>query len=409
MGAAPTPSTMTPDEAAEHELAARIESASTDLPWVEDEQAESAALDSLLTRVEEEAAGPGLRGTARPHTPPRPRPDRPRPPAPTVVRLDALEVTQEVQDLAHSVPLVAGKATIVRAYLSRPGAEVDVRGELLVARSAHGPWRTVPSLGTAQLSPSRQGTSLAELRSRRADLALSLNFRLPADVVAAPGTLWLRLGRLRRAHGRGAVPSVAHVRRHRRTLRPGVPLRLRLVLLPYAQDGTTHAPTATDVEHLRSYLRRAYPVDEVRLSTSTVPAAEPAPFTADQVNAQLAAIRAVDVATGTDARTHYYGMVSDGGFFMRGKAAGIPSTPQPETVASGPTGSAGFAWDTDGSWGDWYGAHELGHTLGRLHAMFCGAGGGGPYPFADGQLSDADEAFVGIDDGDAALGLPARV
>jgi hypothetical protein len=41
--------------------------------------------------------------------------------------------------------------------------------------------------------------------------------------------------------------------------------------------------------------------------------------------------------------------------------------------------------------------------------MFCGAGGGGPYPFVDGQLSDADEAFVGVDAGDAALGLPTRV
>jgi hypothetical protein len=53
--------------------------------------------------------------------------------------------------------------------------------------------------------------------------------------------------------------------------------------------------------------------------------------------------------------------------------------------------------------------HELGHTIGRFHAEFCGAVGGAAYPFVDGQLSNADEAYVGIDVGDASLGLPMRV
>jgi hypothetical protein len=78
-------------------------------------------------------------------------------------------------------------------------------------------------------------------------------------------------------------------------------------------------------------------------------------------------------------------------------------------VASGPTGPSTFGWDADGSYGDWYGGHELGHTVGRFHAEFCGAVGGAPYPFTDGQLSDADEAFVGLDVGDPTLGLPMRV
>ena len=43
-----------------------------------------------------------------------------------------------------------------------------------------------------------------------------------------------------------------------------------------------------------------------------------------------------------------------------------------------------------------------------FHAEFCGAGGGGPYPFVNGQLSNADGAFVGFDTGDPAQGLPMR-
>jgi hypothetical protein len=134
------------------------------------------------------------------------------------------------------------------------------------------------------------------------------------------------------------------------------------------------------------------------------------PFDASIINTFVRGIRTTDVTGGVDARTHYYGLVSDGGggFFMRGLASGIPGTADPSTVASGPTGTETWGWDLDGSYGDWYTGHELGHTFGRFHAMFCGAGGGAPYPFVNGQLSDADGAFVGFDTGDPGQGLPIR-
>jgi hypothetical protein len=112
------------------------------------------------------------------------------------------------------------------------------------------------------------------------------------------------------------------------------------------------------------------------------------------------------MAGGGDQKTHYYGLVADGGGFMRGSAAGIPGTPDPATVASGPTGSNNWGWDNDGSYGDWYGGHELGHTFGRFHPGFCGESHDDPaYPFAAGQLADADDAFVGVDVGDSSLGI----
>jgi hypothetical protein len=338
---------------------------------------------------------------------PTPRPvPRSRPP---IVFLDGLEVTQEVQDLAHSVPLVAGKPTIVRAYLRYHRGPVAVRGELRVSRTAHGPWQTIASLGPAQLDPSRSGGSLADLRSRRANLRYNLNFRLPAKLTAA-GTVWLRMGKVRRATGT-PLPSLAHLPVRTVTFRPAVPLRMRLVRLRYTMGNppVTHEPGATDTALIESWLRRAYPIARLELTTTTATATPAPPFNAAQINAQLIALRAVDVSTGTDARTHYYGMVADSGFFMRGLASAIPQTPQPGTVASGPTGPSTFGWDSDGSYGDWYGGHELGHTVGRFHAEFCGAIGGAAYPFPNGQLSDATEAFVGLDVGDSGLGLPMRV
>jgi hypothetical protein len=366
------------------------------------DQDAAAVVERVLAEVDAAAAG-----TAAGALPPIPRPlPRSRPP---IVFLDALEVTQEVQDLAHSVPLVAAKPTIVRAYLRYAPGPVSVRGELRMSRTPHGPWQTVASLGPAQLDPSRSGGSLPDLRSRRGDLDYSLNFRIPSKLTAA-GTLWLRLGKVRRTTGT-PLPSLAHLPVRAATFTQAVPLRMRLVRLRYTMGSppVAHEPGATDVALIESWLRRAYPIARLELTTTTATATPAPPFGAAQINAQLIALRAVDVSTGTDARTHYYGMVADSGFFMRGLASGIPQTPQPGTVASGPTGPSTFGWDSDGSYGDWYGGHELGHTVGRFHAEFCGAIGGAAYPFPNGQLSDADEDFVGIDVGDPGLGLPMRV
>ncbi len=189
------------------------------------------------------------------------------------------------------------------------------------------------------------------------------------------------------------------------------PLRLRVLGMSY-QFGTppqTHNPSVLDFELVNSWLLRAYPVAQV-LSSQMIVAATPAPiFSCGQINAQVAAIRAMDISGGVDNRTHYYGLVSDGGFFMRGCAA-VPGSPDPAAIGSGPTGPASWGWDFDGSYGDWYTGHELGHTMGRQHPGFCGETMDDPaYPFTAGQLSNADNAFVGLDVGDVAHGIPMSV
>lgn len=320
----------------------------------------------------------------------------------SLVSLDGVEVTQGIQDLVHSVPLVAGRATIVRVYLSHdPG--VDVRGELLVARSQNGPWTALTAQGMTGLLPAGK----TQMPERRADLGGSLNFRLPPELTAA-GSTFLRVGTVRGTDG-AELSSVAGLTTRQVTFGRAVPLRMRLVRFRYRMQGSSvvHQPSATDETLMKSWLRRAYPIAELQLTTTT--ADGPAgPFEAFQINALLIAMRAADVLTGTDRRTHYYGMVADSGFFMRGLASDVPSVPRPGTVASGPAGPGTYGWDIDGSYGDWYGGHELGHTFGRAHAEFCGAGFGAPYPYANGQLSDADEAFAGLDVGDPALNLPMR-
>ena len=330
-------------------------------------------------------------------------------PTPYLLQLDGIEVCQSVQELGNSVPLVAGKKTIVRAYLSYYGAaSITVTG-MLNAQLSGGPAVSIPSLAAVALDPARAGDTSA----KRKDVSLSMNFALPdAQTVAGPLTVTIGSVTNTATH---VLISVAFNSATIVHFDASHPIRVRVLNVRYRQQvnpppapATTFLATASDLQHLQSWLRRAYPVANVIWSSGVIDAAAAVPFGSGDINAQLAAIRAVDVSTGTDKRTHYYGIVSDGGFFMRGSAAGIPSTPDPSVVAAGPTGPGTWGWDFDGSYGDWYGGHELGHTFGRMHPGYCRGESRDDtaYPYANGQLASSDGSFYGFDVGDPALGIP---
>jgi hypothetical protein len=327
---------------------------------------------------------------------------------PVKLTLDGFEVTQAIQDMAHSVPLVASKTTMVRVYLSAAvGGPIMVLGVLLARRkSPAGQWQPIPSLGAVVINPAENG----QLRLKRESENKSLNFLLPTALCAA-GSCELKLSAVfQTTPFKPLIGPPAAKKTVQFETSP--PLRVRILGIRF-NGGTPPVPiepSALDFALIRSWLRRAYPVARVTWSQLTVNAPQAWPFNAATINAFVRGIRMTDLLGGMDARTHYYGLVSDGNgsFFMRGLASGIPGTPDPSTVASGPTGVNTWGWDTDGSYGDWYTGHELGHTFGRFHAEFCGAGGGAPYPFTNGQLSNADGAFVGFDVGDASRGIPGR-
>ncbi len=327
---------------------------------------------------------------------------------PVSLTMDGLEVTQAIQNMDHKVPLVAAKKTIARVYLSATASgPITVRGVLRCRNPAvGGTWVSVPSVGAVIINPAENN----KLRLKRESITKSLNFVLPEGACKA-GACDVQLARVERVNpSQGlAVPSGAS-RRVKFVATP--PLRVRVLGIRFRGGSPPAAvqPSTLDFALIQSWLARAYPAARVIWSQTTVDGPHTWPFVASQINAFVRGVRATEVSGGTDARTHYYGLVADGGgsFFMRGLASGIPSGPDPSTVASGPTGSGNFGWDNDGSYGDWYTGHEYAHTFGRFHAEFCGAGGGKPYPFDNGQLANADGAFVGFDVGDAAHNLPMQ-
>ena len=335
-------------------------------------------------------------------TPPSPNPGVQQ------VAIEAIEATQAIQDPAGSVAMIAEKETFVRAYLSA-GSDITVDGTLTITDPATGASWAVPSMGNARLTTSTNGN----LRVKRETLARSLNFRLPAAAVRAG----LRSASLTTvATTAGVEVPCTNCRSVSRTIKlvPSTYLRLRLVALTYTTGTppspvTVNGPSPRDLALLESWLRRAMPAGRVIVSTATIASGNAWPFTCNDANAELAALRATEVAGGTDGRTHYYAMVADAGGFMRGCASGVPNAPDPTVVASGPTGAA-WTGDADGSYGDWYGGHELSHTFGRRHPGFCSETKNDltGYPFPNGQLSYNDGNFTGFDVGDDANSIAAR-
>jgi hypothetical protein len=318
-----------------------------------------------------------------------------------VLAIEGIEVTQAIQSLDQDVPLIAGKPTVVRVYLSMTGVgPLNIRGRLLGSRQADA---EIESINIVRFSIADN----LSLQQKRSNAVNSLNFLLPPEWIVE-GHLKLRVSSLSEASEIPIACSNCSTRAVEVELEKDAPLRIRLLGVRYRLKNSevVIAPTDSDFKLAQSWLRRAYPVAQVISSVGTLEADTPWPFDCNAVNAQLSAARALDIDGGIDPRTHYYGIVSDNKTesFMRGCASGIPSGAEPATVASGPAGSSSFGWDEDGSYADWYTAHELAHTLGRKHPGFCDGNSkdDNSYPFPQGSLSEGDK-YMGWDFGDPGV------
>jgi hypothetical protein len=343
------------------------------------------------------------------------------PPLPNVdhVTLQGIEVVQAIQDIANSVKLIAGKTTWVRVYLGKNSGTRTVTATMQAKRDTT----------TVTLNPAASITVNATetLTMRRQNWNKSLNFAVPAALMSSGTTVFTvdtptdtsPTPKSIICDDCGAPTQVSFFNMP--------PLISRAIGLTYQFQPTAGAPqqTATpraiDYTLLQSWLTRAYPVAEVAVSQTTTAVNFALVFdstTKDctQADAQLLAIRTFDVDEGgTDERTHYMGLVSNQGNFMRG-CAGLPlGTP----IASGPSGApagpnipSNASGDSDASFADWYGGHELAHTFGRKHPGFCftNSKDDASFPYPNGQISDATErSFAGLDVGDTPNGVGLAV
>lgn len=332
-------------------------------------------------------------------------------PLPTVnLVADAIEVTQGVQDLNNSVRLVKNKRTFVRVYAHSSSGSQFTFATLRAQRGAasvvllpvNG---TFPGYITVRPSPNRALLNDAFL------FELPAGFREGVVTLTAnlnPGLLWWPPTPAETTYADNTrtvtvsfetVPSVAVV----------------FYRIGYSFGGSDYYPAWFHRDQAMDWMRRAYPVSNMSAWYRATNFGGASRFkdaygnwvlstpNCDQVNALLLANKIWDIITFSSIPigSHYYGMVSDAVGFMRGCAIDIPGS-----VASGPTGSSTWGWDFDGSYGDWYTGHELGHTYGRGHANFCGASDGPSFPYSSGRISPVltgNSAIYGFDIGNRAI------
>jgi hypothetical protein len=295
------------------------------------------------------------------------------PPGPDM-RVNAIEVTQAIQDLNNSVDLVAGKRTYVRVHASSPANIADVFATLTGKRG----FITLNPI----LNPGNPGSDITVRTSPdRGQINDSFWFELPSSWTTDGNlTLTARLDPNNAKNDLNQANNIASVTVN---FKNTPPLRLRLVNVQYSVGSTNYLAGNSHLNALESWLRRAYPISSLQVTRQTFVYPTSGLPNVDTLHGWLALAKLLRMLfSGEDGRVVYYGVVDDGGGFMRGKAAGIPGT-----IAAGPSGPGDWGWDFDGSYNDWYGGHEIGHTRGRSHAEFCGAGGGAAYPYTGGRIS----------------------
>jgi hypothetical protein len=284
----------------------------------------------------------------------------------------AMEATQSIQDLNNTVLLVTGKRTFVRFHVRSNALGDQGPVEAILTGTRDG-----TSLG--ELMPSNPGGTITVLEAPdREVLDHSFYFELPDTWLDGTVTLEAEVdpdNDYAESDTGNNTQTVDVVFGH------SPEVTVLIVDACYEHGGVTYHADNFHRDMLASWLRRAYPIATLHVRRGAfTPCLDELP-TAKDVN-RILRREMRDRDEEDIANLRYYGMIDDGGGFVRGRGS------FDKHVASGPVGTpCSTCWDSDGSYGDWYGGHELGHTWDRRHAEFCGALGGRPYPYPLGSIS----------------------
>src|ERR1035437_8827391 len=193
----------------------------------------------------------------------------------TRLQVMGIEITQAIQDLHSSVPMIADKRTFARVYVRSEGPTTEIRnvtgwlracrpdGAGLICLSGLG--SSVQSLNTITVDTS------SDVTAKRRDLNASLNFELPPDWIVAgnlhvevtlraPGADFLACDGCNNPDRWGAKAFVQ--------FQTAPPLFLQIVNLNYMRTMggiccTLFSPNQSDADNLTSLLRRLYPVSTI--------------------------------------------------------------------------------------------------------------------------------------------------
>ncbi|HLK11491.1 MAG TPA: myxococcus cysteine-rich repeat containing protein [Candidatus Binatia bacterium] len=341
-----------------------------------------------------------------------------------------IEVTQAVQSWQNTVPLLAGKPTVVRAHVQPLGTKpVKVSAQLRAYRDG----AELPGSPMAAVNPDSSVLARpnAAGEARRSDFTATLDWLLPPEWTT--GTVDLVVDSQQLVCHEAAEPGgVAHDCTIHAAFAAPPAVHTKLVAVAWAQGGSTYGPSDGDLDELEDRLRAIYPVAAVDATHGSLAWTGAVPPDLGALNARLDLMRFLEdcFPIGSACNRAYYGALAApkgfGGFPVgptstaSGLANGVPGS-----VASGYAGDSATAYQRNCH------AHELAHVLGRPHAVDpaifgtdaagdplgpCGAVAGVgaetfPFMFAVGGtavatigplLSGDDQIMYGLD---AALGV----
>jgi K319-like protein/VCBS repeat protein/PKD domain-containing protein len=307
---------------------------------------------------------------------------------PVNLQVTGIEVTQSIQDMSNSVPLVAGKRTFVRVY---------VKGNVSIANMSA---RLSGNAGGVALGrplwPLNPGAVITVPSApNRARLDGGFYFELPASWLTGTVSLTAELNPFHNPNessfaDNSATINISFLATHA--------LKVRLVNYIY-KDTRGNVQRAPDwmFDAIESKLRREFPISKLDVSRGEFVDGG-APFSADtiltpnstgggdvgEMNRRMTAWR-----NGADPGVAYVGIALNRG-------GGIVD-------AIG--GWNAIAGDEDTA------AHEVGHLMGRSHTNCSGdeAGVDLSYPYAGGKIggpASALDRFFGFDVGDTGLLYP---
>lgn len=288
--------------------------------------------------------------------------------------IGALEVTQAVQTNTNSVPLVAGRATVVRIYARNAGlASTSSVPVQLSATRAGAPLPGSPLLTAARVVPASP---------TRGDYASSYNITLPAEWAAGSVALTAIID-----------PQSAVAESNEGNNQAGlnitfnaVPaLNITIVPVRYTHQPSGAVYAAPTQDRIGGWLRRAFPVSAVNVSIrSAIDFGGNLQAGADW-SRLLDTTATLKDSDGAPASQVYYALVPTGTndttwVNLQGFIAGIGYVGARASVGL----DYGFGQaDSAGQ----IAGHEVGHNLGRWHAP-CGTSSGvdGSYPYAGASI-----------------------
>ncbi len=345
-----------------------------------------------------------------------------------------LEVTQGIQTNTNSVQLIQGRTTYVRAFArSLGGAPVADVTALLYRTDGSGNPTGIPLIPVNRLPTSGGFTRFGYITVLPAPDRDNLNagflFQLPPDWVAGTSLrVQVQLNPYRYPPESSYSDNVATTAAF--PLVPSRRLQTELVALRYdlPGGGQTQPRYREDILTTISFIRRTYPlastpgnsgvptpgfrpglrylydaslddrVAQTHPDCLGIPATSRNLCASGYINGVLRDLRG---RLGLPGNVFMYGMIPDTLDFPRGQEGG-------GAASSGPSGPSGFGFpaEADGTYADWYAAHEIGHSLGRGHPSqgnMCGhSASDGSFPYTNAAIGNSG-IHRGFDVGDSGL------